>query len=148
MQIPEHTHSRTDIESLIKDETKTPLVVNRQLYRVHRQMRHSVLEASKRLEEEKLRRTHEELKNSQRVAGLVMRHGQGKETSSESAIKLMKQRDLDQQILVDSANKRGGRRRIKTVSDMSGMMLSSSLTSSPIPKNPLTTSTISEEDTE
>jgi hypothetical protein len=112
-------------------------------------MRHSVLEASKRLEEDKLRRTHEVLKNTQqRVGGLVMRHhGQGKEVSSESAMDLMKQRDLDQQKLVDSANERAGRRRIKTKSDMSGMMISSNLTVSPSTKNALV-ATISEDDVE
>jgi len=148
VQIPEHTHSQEDIESLIKDETKTPLVVNRQLYRIHRQMRHSVLEASKRLEEEKLRRTHEELQKKQRVAGLVMRHRQGTEISPESALDLMKQRDLDQQKLVDSANQRAGRKRIKTKSDMSGMMLSNStLAVSPMTKSGLV-ATISEDDAE
>ena len=39
MAIPEHTHTVSDIDNAIKDKTKTPLVVNRKLYRAHREFR-------------------------------------------------------------------------------------------------------------
>jgi len=131
MALPEHDHTKKDTNTLIKDETKTALVVNRHLYRAHRQMRLSVLEASKRFEEEQIKRTKERLKAQREAgkghfgAGLVMRHGHSKELSSDSVRKFMKEKQKEQQPLVEKANKRGGRgrrTRKKTISDMSGML--------------------------
>ena len=133
MALPEHDHTKKDINTLIKDETKTPLVVNRQLYRAHRQMRLAVLEASKRFEEQQIKLTKERLRAQREAngakghfgAGLVMRHGHSKELSSESVRKLIMEKQKEQQTQLEKANRRGGRgrrTRKKTISDMSGMM--------------------------
>eukprot|EP00581_Thalassiosira_minuscula_P016918 CAMPEP_0183712476 /NCGR_PEP_ID=MMETSP0737-20130205/7589_1 /TAXON_ID=385413 /ORGANISM="Thalassiosira miniscula, Strain CCMP1093" /LENGTH=1146 /DNA_ID=CAMNT_0025941093 /DNA_START=245 /DNA_END=3681 /DNA_ORIENTATION=+ len=128
MAIPEHTHNVSNIDRVIKDETKTPLVVNRALYRAHREFRHAVTEACKRFEDEQMRRAKETLRaqesaSAKHTAGLVMRHGQ---TLSEQSIKNFLKRTLEeQQKKADQASRRGGRgrrSRKKTVSDMSGMM--------------------------
>jgi len=63
---------------------KRALQVNRQLYKAHRQVRTSVTDASKRLEEERLRIAHnfliaqseEEAASKMMQAGLVRRRGQ------------------------------------------------------------------------
>ena len=132
MAIPEHTHNQSDIDRVISDESKTNLVVNRKLYRAHREFRHAVTDACKRFEDEQLRRAKEELQQqenaySRHTAGLVMRHGQG---LSEKSIKNFLKKSLEeQQTLVDKANLRGGRgrrSRKKTISDMSGMLSPSS----------------------
>lgn len=135
MLIPEHTHDTKDIETAIKDNTLTPLVVNRKLYRAHRQMRLAVLEASKRFEDQQFKRTRSELQAKQDAeapkrpfgAGLVMRRGHKKELSSDAIRKIMLERQNAHQTLVDTAARRGGRgrrARKKTISDMSGMLLS------------------------
>eukprot|EP00804_Cyclotella_cryptica_P029592 CCRYP_017295-RA/>CCRYP_017295-RA protein AED:0.13 eAED:0.13 QI:410/1/1/1/0.88/0.8/10/301/1054 len=127
--IPEHTHNISELEKIIKDESKTPLVVNRRLYRAHREFRHSVTEACKRFEDEQLRRARETLKaqendlHSKHTAGLVMRHGQA--LSDQSIKNFLKKTMEEQQAAVDQANRRGGRgktSRKKTISDMSGML--------------------------
>mmetsp|Transcript_22709 Transcript_22709/g.40463 ORF Transcript_22709/g.40463 Transcript_22709/m.40463 type:complete len:1094 (+) Transcript_22709:257-3538(+) len=125
MAIPEHTHDVSGIDRVIEDMTKTPLVVNRALYRAHREFRHAVTEACKRFEDEQLRRAKETLSRTDLnySAGLVMRHGQA---LSERSIKsFLKKTMEEQQKKVDQANRRGGRggrSRKKTISDMSGMM--------------------------
>lgn len=128
MAIPEHTHNISDIDRVIEDKTKTPLVVNRKLYRAHREFRHAVTEACRRFEDEQMRRAEVTLKAQESAcakhkAGLVMRHGQA---LSEQSIKSFLKKTLDeQQIQVDQANRRGGRgrgSRKKTISDMSGML--------------------------
>mmetsp|Transcript_9796 Transcript_9796/g.21205 ORF Transcript_9796/g.21205 Transcript_9796/m.21205 type:complete len:1067 (-) Transcript_9796:123-3323(-) len=137
MAIPEHTHDVSDIDRVIEDKSKTPLVVNRALYRAHREFRHAVTEACKRFEDEQMRRAKETLRareeegtdadadarNKCTAAGLVMRHGQA---LSERSIKCFLKKTLEeQQKQVDQANRRGGRgrrSRKKTISDMSGMM--------------------------
>jgi hypothetical protein len=145
MIVPEAHHhaanSRTDLDNVVRDETKTPLVVNRKLYRAHRQLRLSVLEASKRFEEQQaahardvLLAQHEaegkvnDANNTQVIhAGLVMRHGERKHISSEAIRSLLRENQRQQQALVEKFSKRGGRgKRIrkKTVSDMAGMLSS------------------------
>lgn len=145
MIVPEaHHHAssgRSDLDTLVKDESKTPLVVNRKLYRAHRQLRLSVLEASKRFEEQQaahardvLLAQHEaegkinDANNMQVIhAGLVMRHGERKHISSEAIRSLLRENQRQQQALVEKFSKRGGRgKRIrkKTVSDMAGMLSS------------------------
>eukprot|EP00543_Licmophora_paradoxa_P008028 CAMPEP_0202450408 /NCGR_PEP_ID=MMETSP1360-20130828/9012_1 /ASSEMBLY_ACC=CAM_ASM_000848 /TAXON_ID=515479 /ORGANISM="Licmophora paradoxa, Strain CCMP2313" /LENGTH=1047 /DNA_ID=CAMNT_0049068655 /DNA_START=468 /DNA_END=3611 /DNA_ORIENTATION=+ len=135
MVLPEHHH---EMELLIMDESKTPLVVNRQLYRAHRQMRLAVLEATKRFEEQQARRVRQIL-TSQREkedepvegplpigAGLVLRHGLQKQVSSEAVMNWLKKSNEEKDALVERACKRGGRvrsRRQKTKSDMSGMLM-------------------------
>jgi hypothetical protein len=135
--LPEHGHKDEVIDSLIKDESKTPLVVNRTLYRAHRQMRLAVLEASKRFEEQQAQRARdiltaeEEGKEAEAMgtygAGLVMRHGQKKSVTSEAVRTWLIQNEKRQAALVEKANKRcgrGRRTRKKTISDMSGMLAS------------------------
>ena len=147
MPIPEHTHNKSDIDRAIQDETQTPLVVHRKLYRAHREFRHAVTEACKRFEAEQIRRAKETLQARENgkvkhTAGLVMRHGQG--LSEQSIKNFLKKTMEEQDKKVDQANRRGGRgrrSRKKTMSDMSGMFASpvptqdASLTSSMI-KNP------------
>lgn len=123
-----------DNDGVIDDRNQTPLVVNRALYRAHREFRLAVTEACKRFEDEQVRRAKETLRareedasgngvNGRHKAGLVMRHGQA---LSEQSIKdFLKKSMEEQQRKVDAANRRGGRgrrSRKKTLSDMSGMM--------------------------
>ena len=108
-----------------KDTSKTPLVVNRELYRAHRSMRLAVLEASKRLEEEQQRRAREEMRKEQARsiggAGLIMRHGG--ELSADAIKQFVVQQQKEEQKKVQEATKRAGRRhnRNKTSSDIRGM---------------------------
>lgn len=128
MLLPEHGSSR---KMSADDELKKSLNVNRNLYRAHRQMRLAVLEASKRFEEEQMRRTTLEVLKSHQPdsrhygAGLVMKRGKKKEVSSGEIRKLMMRRINEQKEQVEIAARKGGRgrqRRKKTVSDMSAMM--------------------------
>lgn len=129
--IPEHTHRSSDIDRVIEDKSKTPLVVNRKLYRAHREFRHAVTEACKRFEDEQMRRAKETLRaqenaTTKHAAGLVMRHGQA--LSEQSIKNFLKKTMEEQQKQVDQANRRGGRgrrSRKKTISDMSGMLAGS-----------------------
>lgn len=136
MLLPEHEHNKPDIDSLIKDESKTPLVVNRQLYRAHRQMRLAVLDATKRFEEQQAVRVREILmaqKDREGApadpgpfgAGLVLRHGLKKQVSNKTVMNWLRKSKEEKAALVEKASKRGGRvrsRRQKTKSDMSGML--------------------------
>lgn len=107
-------------------KNKSALTVNRQLYRAHRQMRLSVLEASRKFEEEQARRARDTLiaqKLSQ--AGLVMRHGHKVQVTTEAIRSYLKENKAEQQELVEKANRRGGRGRSsrkKTISDLNAMM--------------------------
>lgn len=126
--LPEHESGK-----LTGDKNKSALQVNRQLYRAHRQMRLSVVEASKRFEEQQARHARDILvaqaedgvNGGMIQAGLVMRRGQGQTVTSEAVNKLLQENLTQQQALVEKANKRGGRgrrTRTKTISDMSGMV--------------------------
>jgi Ca2+-binding EF-hand superfamily protein len=137
VMLPEHGYQR-EFENLIHDETKTTLVVNRQLYRAHRQMRIAVLEATKRFEEEQTRRAREILMAQKEEesntdppttpvggAGLVLRHGLKRQVSQEAVRKFLAKSKEETDVLMQKATKRGGRgrsRRQKTNSDMSGML--------------------------
>lgn len=137
MLLPEtdhtHLHNSQDFDELAKDKTKSALVVNRTLYRAHRQMRLAVLEASKRFEEQQTQHAKEVLLARQQkevgavTAGLVMRHGEKKQVTSEAIRKLLSENKAQQQQLVALATKKGGRgrrSRKKTISDMSAMLSS------------------------
>lgn len=136
MLLPEtdHTHrNASEIDDLVKDQSKSALVVNRKLYRAHRQMRLAVLEASKRFEEQQVQHAEEVLMARQQkdvgavTAGLVMRHGEKKQVSSEAIRKLLSENQAQQQQFLAMATKKGGRgrrSRKKTISDMSGMLTS------------------------
>jgi hypothetical protein len=134
---------RKKIDTALKDPTKSALVVNRKLYRAHRQMRLAVLDASKRFEEQQAaharevilakREEQEEAEGKTDAsmgmiqAGLVMRHGHNKQVSSKDIAALLKENMVQQQALVEKATRRGGRgrrSRKKTISDMSAMMSS------------------------
>lgn len=119
--------------AFVNDPKVTGLQVNRKLYRAHRTMRLSVMEACKRFEEEQAKRARdvllaqEEEDNKARKghAGLVMRRVENKTVSSEAIKQFLEQSRKAQQDLMEKANKRGGRgRRIrkKTISDMGAMM--------------------------
>ncbi|KAG7340507.1 serine/threonine protein kinase [Nitzschia inconspicua] len=119
--------------AIINDPSVSALQVNRKLYRAHRTMRLSVMEACKRFEEQQAKRARdvllaqEEENNKARKghAGLVMRRVENKTVSSEAIKQFLEQSHKEQQDLMEKANKRGGRgRRIrkKTISDMGAMM--------------------------
>jgi len=108
---------------------KSALAVNRELYRAHRRMRISVLEASRHFEEKKVIRARDTLMKEQvkeaMGAGLVMRHGTKLQVTSEAIRKYLDEAMAEQQVLLEKANRRGGRgrrTRKKTISDMSAMM--------------------------
>jgi Ca2+-binding EF-hand superfamily protein len=126
LNLPEHSHKEA-----VKDElaNKSALAVNRQLYRAHRQMRLSVLEACKRFEEQQASRARDTLMKEKvkeaMGAGLVMRHGTKFQVTSDAIRTYLEEAQAEQQALVDKANRRGGRGRSarkKTISDMSAMM--------------------------
>lgn len=115
----------------IKDElsTKSALTVNRELYRAHRRMRVSVLEASRRFDEMKAIRARDKLMKEKvkeaMGAGLVMRHGTKLQVTSEAIRKYLDKAMAEQQAVLEKASRRGGRgrrNRKKTISDMSAMM--------------------------
>lgn len=125
-----------DVHDVIADSTMSPIVVNRAVYRAHREMRLAILEASKRFEEDRARRAH-----ARRIAlgatnrqsystvsnRLVMRRGSVPEFSRDTRVKS----HSSHQDLLDDASERGGRpqrkQRKKTVSDMTGLLSGSSL---------------------
>merc|ERR1740130_2071927 len=129
--LPEHNPETKN--SLVNDKTLSALQVNRQLYRSHRQMRLSVIDACKRFEEQQTRHAHGvllALENEESImatAGLVMRRVENKTVSSAEVKILMEKNRKEQHDLMEKANRRsggrGGRgRRKKTVSDLSAMM--------------------------
>jgi hypothetical protein len=137
--LPETESSRNHKGSLAKDESKTNLVVNRALYRAHRQMRLAVLDASKRFEEQQARHAeevilaaHEESEDVDGTgrmiqAGLVMRRGHQKQVSSQSIRRFLESHRKQQQQMVEVATRCGGRgrrSRNKTISDISAMLTS------------------------
>ena len=127
--IPDHLTCLSHVDRVVQDKTKSPLVINRTLYRAHREFRHTLTEACKRFEDEQMRRAKESLRaqesaGAKYTAGLVMRHGQA--LSDESIKKFLAETKEQQQKKVDQANRRGGRgrhSRKKTTSDMSGMLI-------------------------
>lgn len=134
MMLPESGH----LGAVERDSNKSALVVNRKLYRAHRQMRLAVVEASKRFEEQQAEHAREvilaargaddddnEAAHGMIQAGLVMRHGHTKQVSSQAIRTLLEENRALQQTLVEKASRRGGRgrrSRKKTISDMSGML--------------------------
>ena len=94
-----------------EQEGATPLLANRALYRRHRAVRLSVMEASKKFDRQRSLRLRE--------AGLIMQHG------THTPLEL---EDEHARKLYDSASIRSGRgrgRRYKTMSDISGMVVKS-----------------------
>lgn len=125
INLPESHRTDDNVNKVLDDKSKTPLVVNRELYRAHRVMRLAVVEASKRLEEEQQRRAREEMRkeqdNANKGAGLIMRHGG--ELSADAIKQFVQQQQKEEQRLVLEASKRSGRRhaRNRTSSDIRGM---------------------------
>lgn len=125
MNLPEHVRTDDNVNNLLNDKSKTPLVVNRELYRAHRSMRLAVVEASKRLEEEQQRRAREEMQKEQarsnKGAGLIMRHGG--ELSADAIKQFVAQQQKEEEKKVLDASRRSGRRhtRNRTSSDIRGM---------------------------
>jgi Ca2+-binding EF-hand superfamily protein len=136
--------SKKAIETVRGDETKTSLMVNRAMYRAHRELRLAVMECSKRFEENRRRRELEakvqDLGQGQHpgpAIGLVMRRGYRNangldgSTWQESDDVELEQRIAENDALKKSAERdallhasvRSGRprTRTKTVSDMTGM---------------------------
>lgn len=128
--LPEHDPDFR--KTFMNDKQMSALQVNRQLYRSHRQMRLSVIDACKRFEEQQAKHAHgvllaekKNMANLGGIAGLVMRRVENKTVSSEEVKNLLEKNRKEHQHLLDKANRRsGGRRsrRKKTVSDLSTMM--------------------------
>ena len=125
VNLPEHERTNEKVNNMLNDKSKTPLVVNRELYRAHRIMRLAVLDASKRLDDERQRRAREEMRRetmSNKVgAGLIMRHGG--ELSADAIKQFVVQQQKEEERQVHEASKRAGRRhaRNRTSSDIRGM---------------------------
>lgn len=112
-----------------EEEKPTPLVVNRMLYRAHRQTRLAVLEASRRFEEEQLKRLAKNLneklpsesdKSNRNLfqASLIMTHSENAKATSDS-VRIMAQKAKDaMQQRINIATKKSGRCRTKSKSDM------------------------------
>lgn len=124
------------VAKALKDEEATPLVVNRMLYRAHRQSRLAVLEATRRFEEEQMKRTAKKLNqalnrdtgknvssNNLYRAGLIMRHSQNAAASSDSVRSMVQQAQDEMHRKIDVAKRRSGRRhdRKKSVSNLAEM---------------------------
>lgn len=135
LMLPEVESTKPALDNLVRDGSKSNLVINRTLYRAHRQMRLAVLDASKRFEEQQAKHARDviiavrsENEGPGMIqAGLVMRHGHKKQVSSQAVCALLDRNREQQQALVEKANRRGGRgrrSRKKTISDMSGMLSS------------------------
>jgi len=137
---------RRNIETVMEDNTMSPLMVNRAIYRAHREMRLGVMEASKRFEEKQKRH---ELNKKLEEAGkrdglgpgiaLVMRRRPGSVGHGSEELKPPHKEVHDEQeqehaaeskksaeeAALDSASTRSGRprrNRKKTCSDMTGML--------------------------
>lgn len=131
LALPETDPERRD--SVI-NKNNTVLQANRKLYRAHRQMRFSVMDASKRFEEQQARHARdiliaqqEEKHNSggKGAAGLIMRRVENKTIPSEAVMKLLERNRKEQQDLMEKASRLGGRgrrNRRKTNSDIVGML--------------------------
>jgi Ca2+-binding EF-hand superfamily protein len=125
VNLPEHNRTNAKVNNLLSDKSKTPLVVNRELYRAHRSLRLAILDASKRLEDERQRRAQEEIRKEQagsNGAGLIMRHGG--ELSADAIKQFVVQQQKEELKKVQEASKRSGRRghtRNRTASDIRGM---------------------------
>lgn len=123
------TKSKRTIETVVEDETMTPLMANKAIYRAHRGMRIAVMEASKRFEEQQRRRKlpKKEGKSLEESSpALVMRRGTLQDTLSVlSESQQFELKKNAQEQALESASLRSGRprrNRQKTVSDMTGMM--------------------------
>ena len=119
MWIDENTDSSKEdkdiMQPLVEEskelENQSPLVVNRALYRRHREMRMAVLDASKQFDTARKSRQQKE------KAGLVMKRG------AKPPIEIQ---DQHNRAMFEAAAKRCGRAkrsRNKTVSDVTGMMM-------------------------
>jgi calcium-dependent protein kinase len=128
--LPEHDPEKKKL--IVNDNKMSALQVNRHLYRSHRQMRLSVIDACKRFEEQQAKHAHGVLlaeknkaSNMGGFAGLVMRRVENKTVSTEEIKNRLEQNRKQHQDLMEKANRRsGGRRsrRKRTVSDLSAMM--------------------------
>ena len=110
------SHQHRNIENVLTDESKSNLVVQRTMYRAHREMRMAVLEASKRFEEQQAKRQNAELG----AFALPMRRESIGDRNTSLVVE--KKATSNQQSLLDDASHRGGRSktsRVKTVSDVS-----------------------------
>lgn len=97
------------------DPTAAPLVANRAIYRKHRELRMSILDASKRFDSKRKLRMQES--DTKTGAGLIMKRG----TLPPAEVE-----DAHTKELFEDAAKRCGRvrrARNKTVSDVTGMLL-------------------------
>jgi hypothetical protein len=121
-----------EVRDSLEDKNISALQANRKLYRAHRHMRLSVMDACKRFEEQQHKHARDVLLaqkakdgNTKSAAGLVMRRVENKTVTSEEVKQLLEKNLKEQQDLMEKANRRGGRgrrTRKKTISDMSGMM--------------------------
>jgi hypothetical protein len=113
------------------DSHKPAWQQDRNLYRAHRQMRLSVLEASKRFEEQQTRHAREVLLAQEELremkkgsAGLIMRRVENKTVSTEQIKNMLEQNQKHRLSIVEVASRRSGRGIItETISDIAGMLI-------------------------
>ena len=134
----QHEHEM-NLKKVLNDDTKSPLVVNRCLYRAHRSLRLAVVEASKRFEEVHQERMKAMTKEQEKPraksssigrarASLVLRHGLCEEEDSEVLQRFLnkiKESKKEQEVRIAKAQRlsgRGRRNRTKVVSDIGAMM--------------------------
>ena len=114
--------NNASLDEVVHDDSKSALVVNRKLYRAHSQLRLAVMDASKRFEDQQVRHAYQVIQRQQQeqasanepqmsFAGLVMRHGNKQQVSSEAIRKLLEENRRKQLTMVEKANRRGGRGR-------------------------------------
>jgi len=151
VSLPEHSDGDNEIVRVVSESSATPLVVNRMLYRAHRQSRLAVLEASRLFEEEQMKRTakklNESLSNTEYSvgvnsslygAGLMMRHSEDATATSESVRKLVKQTQEEMQEKISKAARKSGRNydRRRSHSDMTELLASIPITPKANGKSP------------
>jgi hypothetical protein len=116
------SNADAEFSAAINDSSMSPLVVNRAIYRKHREMRLAVQEASMQFDLTRNKRRSSMQQISQfSQAGLIMKRG---------LLPPVELEDAHQRALFDAAAKRCGRNRTKrtrnkTVSDVTGMLLKS-----------------------
>jgi hypothetical protein len=115
------TRSERILEVKKEDSSMSPLVVNRSLYRKHREMRLAVLEASKQFDKKRTERLQNDNGDKPFLPpSLIMKRG---------AVAPEELEDAHQKAVFEAATKRSGRTgrragrtRNKTLSDVTGMM--------------------------
>ena len=128
--LSEWTFPSVSKPSPFAQQNKPALQQDRHHYRAHKQMRLSVLDASKRFEEQQTRHARDVLLAQEELremtkgpAGLIMRRVENKTVSTEQIKKMLDQNQKYRVSVVEVANRRSGRGILtETISDIGGML--------------------------